>query len=76
MSELPTIDPLKVAKREAEKLRSQVADSSFRETQLEVLAEALRDERDEAVQQRDEALEKLNSVQAPVPDITSLPSEK
>jgi predicted metal-binding transcription factor (methanogenesis marker protein 9) len=66
MSELPTIDPLKVAKREADKLRVLLADATYRETQLEVLAEALRDERDEARKALEEA-------QNPVQDITSLP---
>jgi len=66
MSEIPAIDELKVAKREAEKLRRQVAEASFRETQLEVLAEALRDE-------RDEARRALAAVQEPVHDITTLP---
>lgn len=66
MSELPTIDPLKVAKREADKLRTQLADANYRETQLEILAEALRDE-------RDEAREALAKATEPVYDISTLP---
>lgn len=49
MSELPTIDPLKVATREAEKLRTRITEASYRETQLEILAETLRDQRDAAI---------------------------
>lgn len=75
MSELPTIDPLKVAKREAEKLRSQVAEASYRETQLEVLAEALRDERDEFEKKLNEALAKVSEAPAEVHDITSVPTK-
>lgn len=75
MSDLPQIDPLKVAKREADKLRSQVAEASYRETQLEVLAEALRDERDEFESKLTEALDKITQLQtaAPVEDISTLP---
>lgn len=75
MSELPTIDPLKVAKREADKLRSQVAEASYRETQLEVLAEALRDQRDEFEGKLNEALAKLSEAPAEVHDITSVPTK-
>lgn len=75
MPELPTIDPLKVAKREADKLRSQVAEASYRETQLEVLAEALRDQRDEFEGKLNEALAKLSEAPAEVHDITSVPTK-
>jgi outer membrane murein-binding lipoprotein Lpp len=44
MSELPAIDPKAVINR----LSSKVADLTSQVTQLELLAEALRDERDEA----------------------------
>jgi hypothetical protein len=46
MSALPEIDELKVAKRELDKLRQQVLTGNNREAHLEILAEALRDERD------------------------------
>lgn len=48
MSALPEIDEVKAAHREISKLREQVAAATNRESRLEVLAEALRDERDEA----------------------------
>lgn len=49
MSELPVIDELKAAHREIGKLREQVVSATTRESQLEILAEALRDQRDEAL---------------------------
>lgn len=69
MSELPVIDAHKVAQREVEKLRAQITEANYREAKLEVLAEALRDERDAA---RAEIAEFYKS-QAPVFDITTLP---
>lgn len=48
MSNLPTLDSLKVAQRHIEKLSTRVAESEYRETKLEILAETLRDERDAA----------------------------
>lgn len=75
MSELPTIDPLKVAKREAEKLRSQVAEAFYRETQLEILAEALRDQRDEYEAKLNEALARVSGTSDEVHDITSVPAK-
>lgn len=48
MSALPEIDELKAAQRELEKLRQQVLAATNRESRLEILAEALRDERDAA----------------------------
>lgn len=48
MSALPEIDEVKAAHREIGKLREQVAAATNRESRLEILAEALRDERDEA----------------------------
>lgn len=44
MSELPTIDPNKVA----QKLLSTISELTYSKVQLEVLAESLRDERDVA----------------------------
>lgn len=77
MSELPTIDPLNVANREAEKLRTLVAEGIHRETQLEILAEALRDERDEAIGRLGTANSRITELESaaptPVADITSLP---
>lgn len=49
MSALPEIDELKAAHRELSKLREQVAAATNREARIEILAEALRDERDEAL---------------------------
>lgn len=77
MSELPTIDPLKVAQRSAQKYRSELAESKDMVTQLEILAEALRDERDEAVEKLGTANARIAELEAspqvPVEDITSLP---
>jgi chromosome segregation ATPase len=47
MSELPQIDPLKVAQKDVAKLETELRASRNRESQLEVLAEALRDQRDD-----------------------------
>lgn len=47
MSELPNIDPLKVAQLENEKLERDVKVLRNRESQLEVLAQALLDQRNE-----------------------------
>jgi hypothetical protein len=55
MSALPEINELKAAHREIGKLREQVAAATNREARLEVLAEALRDERDEALAKLDES---------------------
>ena len=66
MSNLPTVDPLKAAQRHNQKLSSQLVESQFRETNLEVLAEALRDERDAARSELSKAqseLEKLKGDQ-------------
>lgn len=48
MSNLPELDPLKIAQRHNQKLTTQLNDAQYRETNLEILAEALRDERDAA----------------------------
>jgi hypothetical protein len=48
MSALPEIDEVKAAHRELGKLREQIAAATNREARLEILAEALRDERDAA----------------------------
>jgi hypothetical protein len=74
MSELPQIDPLKVAQREVAKLSADLAEYRTRETQLEILAEALRDQRDEALAGLQELRDKLDVPE--VHDIASLPSEK
>lgn len=67
MSELPQIDPAKVA----QKLLSKNSDLTYQVTQLEVLAEALRDQRDEALKKVDEL--EAKSADTPVADISSLP---
>lgn len=48
MSELPTLDTAKILEREVLKYRKLYQDSLQREAYLEIMAEALRDERDEA----------------------------
>lgn len=74
MSELPTIDSFKVATRELDKLRTQVAESTHREAQLEILAETLRDERDVAIAAlaSESASAKQQAPVNPVHNITSL----
>ncbi len=69
MSELPQIDPLKVALKDAGKLEAELKASRNRESQLEVLAEALRDQRDDYQKQLEEAATRAE----PVPNITSIP---
>jgi hypothetical protein len=84
MSELPVIDAARVSK----KLLSTATDYIYQTTQMEVLAETLRDERDNARNERDIArteVEHLKSVIADletqmdardyVPNISSLPEE-
>lgn len=71
MSELPQIDPKKVA----QKLISKNGDLTYQVTTLEVLAEALRDERDEAVNRVAELEEELARRNEPVADISSLPAK-
>lgn len=73
MSELPQIDPLKIAHKTIQKLEVALAESRNNESTLETLAEALRDERDELQRQIDEAGSQ-KAVKEPVQDITSLPS--
>jgi chromosome segregation ATPase len=75
MSELPTIDSLKVAQRKLSKQAARITELEDNETNLEILAEALRDQRDEARSQLAEAERKL-AENTPVLDITSLPVEK
>jgi hypothetical protein len=72
MSELPQIDPAKVA----QKLISKNGDLTYQVTTLEVLAEALRDERDEAINRVTELEQELASRAEPVADISSLPAER
>ncbi len=71
MSELPQIDPAKVA----QKLIAKNGELTYQVTQLEVLAEALRDQRD-ASDKRVAELEQRLASAAPVADITSLPPER
>lgn len=70
LSELPQIDPLKVAHKDIIKLEAEVKASRNRESQLETLAEALRDQRDEFEKQLAEARAERTE---PVADISSLP---
>lgn len=70
MSALPEIDPLKVAQKDIVKLEAEVRASRNRESQLETLAEALRDQRDELETQLAEA---RTAKAEPVADISSLP---
>lgn len=49
MSNLPKVDPLKASQRHNQKLSTELSESAFRETHLELLAESLRDERDAAL---------------------------
>jgi hypothetical protein len=71
LSDLPQIDPLKVAQKDVTKLEAEVRASRNRESQLETLAEALRDERDEALKK----LEAYGNAQPvePAQNITTLP---
>jgi len=79
MSALPTIDPLKVAQRSIQKLEAGLKESQNNETHLEILAEALRDERDELDTKLTEALSKLAGLETTaldptqVENITTLP---
>lgn len=73
MSELPQIDPVKIAHKTIAKLEAQLSETRNSESTLETLAEALRDERDEAREKLREAEQKLSE---PVHDITSLPDGK
>lgn len=71
MSELPTIDPAKVS----QKLLAKYSDLTYQAAQLETLAEALRDERDEATKKLAEAHEEIAQLRAaatPVENITTL----
>lgn len=68
MSQLPQIDPAKVT----QKILAVNNDLTYQVTQLEVLAEALRDERDEAYGRISELESQLEQAQAPVHDITTL----
>ena len=71
MSELPQIDTAKVT----QKLITKNSELTYQVTQLEVLAEALRDQRDEATGRILELEQKIEDWDAPhaVADITSLP---
>lgn len=48
MSELPNLDETKVLQRAYANLAKQLSDALLREAHLEILAEALRDQRDSA----------------------------
>lgn len=76
MSTLPEIDPLKVAQKDAAKLENELRASRNRESQLETLAEALRDQRDERDARIAELEQQLADSETPVADITSLPPTK
>lgn len=71
MSELPTIDSANLLERENQKLRSLYLESLRRESQLELLAEALRDERDNY--QRE--LTQVQEYRASTEENQKLPSE-
>lgn len=71
MSDLPEIDPNKVAQR----LNAKGAEKEYQLIQLELLAEALRDERDQARTERDDLSRRLAEALNPVQNITSLPTE-
>lgn len=73
-SELPTIDPLKVAQKEIAKLEAEVRASRNRESQLETLAEALRDERDEYKSLRDEISAERDALKAEVEALKDTPT--
>lgn len=73
MSELPQIDPLKVAQKDVAKLEAELRASRNRESQLETLAEALRDQRDEALQRVDELSTASPAPAEPAQNITTLP---
>lgn len=72
MSELPQIDPLKVAQKDIAKLEAEVRASRNRESQLETLAEALRDQRDEALAKLEESYT-AKQPEEPAQNITTLP---
>jgi hypothetical protein len=82
MSELPQIDSLKAEQRTNAKLIAKAGEdakaAATRESQLELLAEALRDERDAARAEISELRQQLAELQQAqeVPDITSLPDAK
>lgn len=59
MPELPVLDSMKIANREIDRLRQNYLDSLHRESKLEVLAEALCEERDKAYEERDKAQRQL-----------------
>jgi hypothetical protein len=69
MSDLPEIDPLKLAERKIQRLSAELAQSKDFEIQLELLAEALRDERDDALTE----VAHLKAAATPVENITALP---
>jgi len=75
MSELPQIDPVKAAHREISKLREEVEGYRTREAQLEILAEAIRDERDEARAGLEDLRNRLSDSDTEVQDISSLPAK-
>lgn len=72
MSELPQIDPIKVAQKDIAKLEAEVRASRNRESQLEALAEALRDQRDEALSKLEDAGTAKQATE-PAQNITTLP---
>lgn len=67
MSELPQIDPAKILQKTVGKLEQELSASRNRESHLEALAEAIRDQRDEALAKLEE------SATEPAAKITTLP---
>lgn len=63
MSELPAIDSAKLAK----KLMGEITELTYQKYQLEVLAETLRDERDQARAEKDAIVQQLQATQTPFP---------
>ena len=73
MSNLPQLDPSKILERENLKLEAENKELKKRETHIELLAEALRDQRDEALEEVTRLQTLLNEADGePVQDITSL----
>lgn len=66
MSELPVIDATKLAK----KIMSEVSELTYQKFQLELLAESLRDERDQARNDRDQARKELSQLLTQISEST------
>lgn len=73
MLELPQIDPAKILERDNLKLEADNREYRKQITHLELLAEALRDQRDAALEENERLQAALeNSSGEAVPDISSL----